>query len=221
MIMPKRKLSKKAQQKLLEANTIELFDLLKNNKSEDEVLDFLNGKEVLLDAVDEMENTALHLMANRHYNEAAYIMIKRGADVNAQNFWNLVPLIHPTQDKNIELCTALLEAGANPQLINKTITISQKTTKPAYYKLLIANSLDMLNLYMQYFVKEDFEKLNQALIFALNERNEMGDKRYEHFDLMFRDDFLDSAKTVIDATVLNFDLLHNLGQKEAGKPNKI
>lgn len=84
--------------------------------------DFNTVKQALHDGfdvhiVDDKKNTALHLASKHAHLNIMDLLIKHGADLNAQNDWLSTPL-HLTE-KNIDAIRLLLEAGAEPNIQDK------------------------------------------------------------------------------------------------------
>jgi ankyrin repeat protein len=67
-----------------------------------------------VNAVDDLENTALHYAAKQADLNVMSLLIENGADLNATNDRLSTPL-HLTE-KNIDAIRILLEAGADPNL---------------------------------------------------------------------------------------------------------
>lgn len=69
-------------------------------------------------ALDNMENTALHIAAEKGYTDLAKIMLEKGAPVDQPNLIGTTPIMAAAQNNHAELAKVLADAGANPDRRN-------------------------------------------------------------------------------------------------------
>lgn len=69
-------------------------------------------------ALDNMENTALHIAAEKGYTDLVKIMLDKGAPVDQPNLIGTTPIMAAAQNSHSELAKILADAGANPDRRN-------------------------------------------------------------------------------------------------------
>ena len=84
------------------------------------------------------------------------ILIKAGADVNAQDIGKNTPLMHLAYNSQIDVAKALLEAGADPTIKNKGGANPIKAAKANHFTA-------MYKLFNEYSKKKQEEKSNRQI----------------------------------------------------------
>jgi len=95
-----------------------------------------------VDMQDEKQNTALHLATKFKQYDTMRFLITHGASLNIQNNELSTPL--HLCEKDIDAIRILLEAGADPNLLNKDYNY------PYYYAFYGSMSEDLTRLYIKH-----------------------------------------------------------------------
>lgn len=95
-----------------------------------------------VNVTDAKQNTALHLAAKHGHLNVMALLIKHGADVDAQNDWLSTPL--HLAERNMEAIRLLLEAGADPNIKDKDYDY------PYYFAFYGSMTRELTELYIKH-----------------------------------------------------------------------
>lgn len=103
-----------------------------------------------INTVDDKLNTALHFATKEKQYETMHFLIKNGADFQMQNDWLSTPL--HLCEKNIDAIRILLEAGADPNILDKDYDY------PYYFAFYGSMTPELSDLYIKHGAKLIYKK---------------------------------------------------------------